>query len=193
MYSNRSRKWLMNEFTPKLALVIACHLALQGGEQTEAAETLFQHDAAGNLVAISNSAPGRPALLTSAQGQSAFNGEVVSLSVSATGGGPLRYQWLLNGVAVAGATNDSLLITNASAALAGRYTAIVSNASGSVTSAPALVAISPATNVLRPRSLVRDAAYTKVPSKAESLYPTMAVPPNATAAFQAPAFRCRRV
>ena len=41
--------------------------------------------------------------------------------------------------------------------------------------------------------LLRDAAYTKVPSKAESLYPTMAVPPNATAAFQAPAFRCRRV
>ena len=39
----------------------------------------------------------------------------------------------------------------------------------------------------------RDQEHTKVPLKAESLYPTMAGRLNATAAFQAPAFLCRKV
>ena len=38
-----------------------------------------------------------------------------------------------------------------------------------------------------------DQEHTKVPLKAESLYPTMAGRLNATAAFQAPAFLCRKV
>jgi hypothetical protein len=41
--------------------------------------------------------------------------------------------------------------------------------------------------------LFRDQEHTKVPLKAESLYPTMAGRLNATAAFQAPAFLCRKV
>ena len=40
---------------------------------------------------------------------------------------------------------------------------------------------------------VRDQEHTKLPLKAESLYPTMAGRLNATAAFQAPAFLCRKV
>jgi hypothetical protein len=41
--------------------------------------------------------------------------------------------------------------------------------------------------------LLRDQEHTKLPLKAGSLYPTMAGRLNATAAFQAPAFLCRKV
>jgi hypothetical protein len=41
--------------------------------------------------------------------------------------------------------------------------------------------------------MLRDQEHTKLPLKAESLYPTMAGRLNATAAFQAPAFLCRKV
>jgi hypothetical protein len=44
-----------------------------------------------------------------------------------------------------------------------------------------------------PPLVVRDEEHTKVPLKAESLYPTITVPPNATAAFQAPALLGRKV
>ena len=40
---------------------------------------------------------------------------------------------------------------------------------------------------------IRDQEPTKLPLKAESLYPTMAGRLNATTAFQAPAFLCRKV
>src|ERR1039458_878297 len=51
----------------------------------------------------------------------------------------------------------------------------------------------PATRPGPVRRAVRDHEHTKVQLKAESLYPTMAGRLNATAAFQAPAFLCRKV
>ncbi|MFO1499238.1 MAG: LamG-like jellyroll fold domain-containing protein [Verrucomicrobiota bacterium] len=61
-------------------------------------------------------------------------GATVTFSVSATGGLPLAYQWKFNNFAIAGATNSSLVVTNAQAANAGDYTVTVSNAGGNVTS-----------------------------------------------------------
>ena len=61
--------------------------------------------------------------------------------VVATGTRPLKYQWLRNGVAIAGATFDVLVIDAASAADAGSYTVVVSNAAGSVTSAAATLTV----------------------------------------------------
>jgi hypothetical protein len=57
----------------------------------------------------------------------------VSITVGVTGVAPIAYQWLFDGLAITGATNYSLLVTNAQTAQ-GYYSVIVSNASGSVTS-----------------------------------------------------------
>jgi len=54
-----------------------------------------------------------------------------TFSVTATGAGILTYQWMINGNAIAGATQNSYSITNARAGHAGVYTVRVSN--GSVT------------------------------------------------------------
>ncbi|MBL9199569.1 MAG: MBL fold metallo-hydrolase [Opitutaceae bacterium] len=76
-----------------------------------------------------------PASTTVAPGANA------TLSVQATGSGPLRYQWRRNGVAIVGATAASLPITAAAAVNAGDYTVIVSDANGPLTSRMARVAV----------------------------------------------------
>ncbi len=63
-----------------------------------------------------------------------------SFSISATGGQPLTYQWRRNGVTIAGATSATLTI--ASAVLAdhsAKYSAVVTNSAGSVTSSEAVL------------------------------------------------------
>lgn len=65
-------------------------------------------------------------------------GDPWSFSVEAAGTPPLRYQWLHDGSAVAGATNLSLDIPSVTSADGGLYSVVVSNAQGVVTSAPAL-------------------------------------------------------
>jgi hypothetical protein len=64
-------------------------------------------------------------------------GAAADFSVIATGDPPLTYQWFFGtapGTIIVGATNPTFSITNAQAAEAGDYRAVVSNSSGSVTS-----------------------------------------------------------
>ena len=49
----------------------------------------------------------------------------------------VTFQWKFNGTDIPGATGDSLLLTNVSAANEGQYSVVVTNSAGSVTSAPA--------------------------------------------------------
>jgi hypothetical protein len=63
-----------------------------------------------------------------------------SFSVTATGGAPLSYQWRRNGVTVAGATSATLTIASALAAdHSAKYSAVVTNSAGSVTSTEAVL------------------------------------------------------
>jgi hypothetical protein len=71
------------------------------------------------------------------QGQTVPRGSNALFQVTADGFAPLSYQWLFNGIAIAGATTATLLITNAQLAQEGSYSVIVSNAYGPVTSAEA--------------------------------------------------------
>jgi hypothetical protein len=69
-------------------------------------------------------------------------GQAATFSVTATGSAPLSYQWLRDGVAIAGATGDSYSI--GAAALgdnAARFSAVVSNATGSATSGDAVLTV----------------------------------------------------
>ena len=71
-------------------------------------------------------------------GGSVTSGSSLTLSIAASGTG-LSYQWLLNGVAIPGATGSSYTINAVTAATAGAYTVTVQNAAGTVTSTAAVV------------------------------------------------------
>jgi len=74
--------------------------------------------------------------ITSAPGSASVSaGQSVTLSVSATGGGVLAYQWRRNDADIAGATSASYTFTATVADGGARYSVTVSNAAGSVTSA----------------------------------------------------------
>ena len=68
-------------------------------------------------------------------------GANASLTVVATSLAPLSFQWQKDGSPISGATSDTLSLSNLQAAQAGSYTVIVANATGSVTSAAATVAL----------------------------------------------------
>ena len=69
-------------------------------------------------------------------------GKAATFSVAATGSAPFTYQWFFNtNTAITGATNASLVITNAQASNVGSYRVVVANLIGRATSAPAALTI----------------------------------------------------
>ncbi|MDC0713634.1 discoidin domain-containing protein [Stigmatella sp. ncwal1] len=67
----------------------------------------------------------------------------VSFSVMASGTSPFTYQWQFNGANITGANGSTYTIAQAQNGDAGKYTVVVSNAAGSVTSAAATLTIAP--------------------------------------------------
>ncbi len=102
--------------------------------------------------------PGLPAVLT---GLTAFNvalalppeivtqpasttvavGSPIELTVEATGGTPLRYQWQFNGANIPAATNATYTRLSAAPNHAGSYRVILSNSFGTITSSFAVVVV----------------------------------------------------
>ncbi|NMC63417.1 MAG: hypothetical protein GYA55_09660, partial [SAR324 cluster bacterium] len=68
-------------------------------------------------------------------------GESVTFSVIATGSSPLSYQWRKNGVAIGGATASAYSFTPQEADKGAKYSCVVSNAVGSVTSNDAVLTV----------------------------------------------------
>jgi hypothetical protein len=97
-----------------------------------------------NKYVLNTSAPPlitqQPTNVTVAQGGGAI------FSVTASGAGPLAYQWRFNGGAIGVATAGSYTINNSQTAQAGNYQVVVSNAFGMVTSAVAVLTV----NVMTP-------------------------------------------
>ena len=81
-----------------------------------------------------------PSITAQPVGASLYLGDAITVAVTATGSGPLSYQWKKDGVDVAGANGMSLVLNPVLAAHAGSYTVVISNAAGSVTSNAAVVA-----------------------------------------------------
>jgi len=82
------------------------------------------------------------AIATPPQSQTVNQGANVTFSVVGSGTAPLNYQWQFNGASISGATGTSYTLTSVQPAEAGSYSAVVSNAWGSATSAAALLAVS---------------------------------------------------
>jgi uncharacterized repeat protein (TIGR03803 family) len=79
-------------------------------------------------------------IATPPQSQSAALGSNVTFTVGASGSTPSTYLWQFNGTNIAGATNDSLTVTNVQTANFGVYTIVVSN-QVSVSSASATLSL----------------------------------------------------
>ncbi|HEY3863054.1 MAG TPA: immunoglobulin domain-containing protein [Verrucomicrobiae bacterium] len=71
--------------------------------------------------------------------QSAADGSIVVLSANATSSFSFSYQWMLNGVAIDGATNAQLALTGVGQQSAGSYTVIASNSAGTTASQAAVL------------------------------------------------------
>ena len=87
---------------------------------------------------------GAPSITQQPVSQIGYLGNSVTFRVTATGDPLPSYQWQKDGAPIPGATNTSLVLTNLQATNAGRYSVIVSNPVGSVTSSDAYLTISPA-------------------------------------------------
>ena len=85
--------------------------------------------------------PPAPTLTTQPASQTIVAGQPATLTVAATGSGPLTYQWKKDTAAIAGATNASYTIAATTTADAGSYTVEVSNPYGTTPSAAATLTI----------------------------------------------------
>ena len=82
---------------------------------------------------------GTPAIVTPPAAQTATIGDTATFSVTAIGSPSLTYQWLKDGVPIAGATDSTLPRATLQLSDGAFYSVTVSNGSGSVTSAPVLL------------------------------------------------------
>jgi subtilisin family serine protease len=83
-----------------------------------------------------------PAITTQPQNATVAAGQTAMFSVTATGTGPLTYQWNRNGTAINGATAASYTTPATSAGDSGAvYTVTITNAAGSVTSSAATLTV----------------------------------------------------
>ena len=114
--------------------------------------------------------PSLPFILNDPAALVVTNGDTASFTVLAGGSAPLRYQWqlnstnLVNGSRISGATSTNLVVIGVTAADAGTYSVVVTNAFGSVTSAGAdlAVRVQPIVRITSPsrNSVVKKAVIT---------------------------------
>lgn len=84
-----------------------------------------------------------PTISTQPKAQSVTAGSGTILSVVISGTSPISYQWYKDGAAIAGANSATYSISTASAASAGTYYVVASNAYGTVTSNSVSVTVVP--------------------------------------------------
>lgn len=91
---------------------------------------------------LDSGGPDEPTINQQPRDRSAFIGATVNFDIGVGGRGPISFQWRRNGVAIAGATGP--LYTTPTITIAdngARYSVVVSNAAGTVTSAEATLTV----------------------------------------------------
>lgn len=108
---------------------------------------IFAVDTANGIVAaqiVVSTGPAAPSIVTDPASQTAVEGGYVTFRVSVVGTPPLGYQWRFNETNnLAGATGNSLTVTNLQLADAGTYSVVATNVAGSATSTNATLAVTP--------------------------------------------------
>jgi hypothetical protein len=110
-----------------------------GGSSTTVSATIQGVTATSALITISDTSP----VITTQPASETLNfGDTAVLSVTAVGGG-LSYQWFYGNMAISGATNSTLTLTNIELNNQGNYTVLVSNIIGFTNSVPATLTDTP--------------------------------------------------
>lgn len=115
--------------------MVVLHFAFLASAQ----DSLFLFDPNGNLQAQTAEIIAPPQILGQPQNRTVAPGEATSFFVVAADTRALAYQWRFNGTNIGGANGDVLLLQNVSTNNEGEYRVVLTNPSGSVTSAPALL------------------------------------------------------
>ncbi len=131
---------------------------VQGGQFTDTFAPLAVHVYRFNLTTPPPSITGQP------QSRTNTTGTTATFSVTASGSGPLGYQWRKNGASlsqggnVMGTTNLTLTLTNVQLVDAGSYSVVVSNSGGLAVSAEATLTVpGPLSITLQPTGLTNNA------------------------------------
>lgn len=101
----------------------------------------YSTNASGTIVFHMSIANPYPVIVTPPQSLTVDQGASAPFTVSVAGPGPFTYQWRFGNANINGATSQNYTRNNAQLANAGLYRVIVSNSSGSVTSAPATLTV----------------------------------------------------
>ncbi len=132
-------QWRLNG--TNLPFATNADLTLASAQMSDAGEYTL---AASNFVGLVISEPAslviieNPPLIPQQPSSQQFTlGASVSFQVGAIGSIPFQYQWRLNGTDIQGATQPSLVLSNATSAELGSYSVVVMNSFGSITSNPA--------------------------------------------------------
>lgn len=96
-------------------------------------------------------AEGPPRLESPMIDRAVNKGSTAYFRISATGAGPLQYQWRFSGIDIEGATNSVLSVPNARVQDQGQYAVTVSNSRGSITSPEATLSIQPFSIIVSPK------------------------------------------
>ncbi|QYM77876.1 immunoglobulin domain-containing protein [Horticoccus luteus] len=86
-----------------------------------------------------------PTITAPPQSQTLYTGQTLALSVTPAGTSPFTYQWAKDNAPLTGATAATFNVASAAVTDAGNYTVTITNDAGSITSAPASVAVTTAT------------------------------------------------
>ncbi|MDX2187602.1 MAG: immunoglobulin domain-containing protein [Opitutaceae bacterium] len=119
-----------------------------------------------------------PSITSQPASKSVSAGANATFSVSATGTGPLTYQWIYNDTDIPGATAASYTVVAAQPADAGNYSVVVTNAAGSDISATASLTVTGTSNgggTINPTPTptpVPTAAPTPIPTPIPTATPT---------------------
>jgi hypothetical protein len=120
----------------------AARFLAPSGIAVDASGNLYVTDTQNRTIRKGVPSPGfEPAISTQPQSQTIARGRTAVFNATASGSPAPTYQWTRNGVALAGATDATLIVTNANDASAGTYQCIVTNVAGSTATAAVVLSI----------------------------------------------------
>ena len=94
-------------------------------------------------VSITGNILGPPTVSMTPAAGTAYAGQTTTLTALPGGNAPFYYQWQLNGVILAGATNAALTLTNVQPANSGIYNVVLTNANGTASAGGTLTVLTP--------------------------------------------------
>jgi hypothetical protein len=124
-----------------IAAVLLCMSGMAAHAAKQQRFTSYRHRTKSSAAA--------PSIATEPASRSVTAGQAASFSVTASGTAPLSYQWRQNGTAIGGATSSSYTTPATTTSESGaRFTVVVKNSAGSVTSSAAVLTVNAAASIL---------------------------------------------